>query len=180
MKERILRLCARGKIAINLRGLEYLQTHPGEDEDSAWKRLRPKVHEGSGAGQGLDTLTRDAADQLSGDDFWSFVERLATGRRLVITSDHGYAATGYFPDADGEVGEVGQFLKKTFASGRSAKGTGDIGPFVPPVALQINSPHGALVRQLVDDRLLVDRLSRLALDQFLQFAHSLAKPLRIK
>jgi len=68
---------------------------------------------------------------------------LATGRRLVITSDHGYAATGYFPDADGE---VGQFLKKTFASGRSAKGTGlsqkDCGPFVPPVALQINSPHG--------------------------------------
>jgi hypothetical protein len=85
-------------------------------------------------------LTRDAADQLSSNDFWSFVESLATGRRLVITSDHGYAATGYFPDADGE---VGQFLKKTFASGRSAKGTGETGPFVPPVALQINSPHGA-------------------------------------
>ena len=43
MKERILRLCARGKIAINLRGLEYLQTTPGEDEDTAWKRLRPKL-----------------------------------------------------------------------------------------------------------------------------------------
>ena len=99
-----------------------------------------KVHDGSGAGQGLDTLTRDAADQLGSDDFWAFVERLATGRRLVITSDHGYAATGYFPDADGE---VGQFLKKTFASGRSIAGTGDTGPFVPPVALQINSPHGA-------------------------------------
>ena len=103
-----------------------------------------KVHDGAGAGQGLDTLTRDAADQLSGDGFWSFVERLATGRRLVITSDHGYAATGHFPDADGE---VGQFLKKTFASRRSTRGTGlsqqDCGPFVPPVALQINSPHGA-------------------------------------
>jgi hypothetical protein len=43
MKERILRLCARGKIAINLRGLEYLQAQPGEDEESAWKRLRPKL-----------------------------------------------------------------------------------------------------------------------------------------
>ncbi|HJW53974.1 MAG TPA: DUF499 domain-containing protein [Burkholderiaceae bacterium] len=43
MKERILRLCARGKIAINLRGLEYLQTQPGEDEDTAWKRLRAKL-----------------------------------------------------------------------------------------------------------------------------------------
>jgi hypothetical protein len=43
MKERILRLCARGKIAINLRGLEFLQAYPGEDEDTAWKRLRPKL-----------------------------------------------------------------------------------------------------------------------------------------
>ena len=99
-----------------------------------------KVHDGSGAGQGLDTLTRDAVEQLGSDDFWTFVERLATGRRLVITSDHGYAATGYFPDAEGE---VSQFLKKTFASGRSKAGTGETGPFVPPVALQITSPHGA-------------------------------------
>jgi len=98
-----------------------------------------KVHDGSGAGQGLDTLTRDAALQLTSDDFWFFVERLAQGRRLVITSDHGYAATGYFPDADGE---VGQFLKATFASGRSLASSADPGPFVPPVALQIDSPHG--------------------------------------
>ena len=53
MKERILRLCARGKIAINLRGLEYLQTQPGEDEDSAWKRLRPKL---SYTGRQLDEV----------------------------------------------------------------------------------------------------------------------------
>ena len=85
-----------------------------------------KLHDGSGAGQGLEPLTKDVAEQLSGDDFWSFVERIATGRRLVITSDHGYAATGYFPDADGE---VGQFLKKTFSSGRSKLGTADTGPF---------------------------------------------------
>ena len=38
---------------------------------------------------------KDAAQQLSSDDFWAFVERLATGRRLVITSDHGYAATSH-------------------------------------------------------------------------------------
>lgn len=53
MKERILRLCARGKIAINLRSLEYLQTRPGEDEDSAWKRLRPKL---SYTGRQLDEV----------------------------------------------------------------------------------------------------------------------------
>ncbi len=43
MKERLLRLCAKGRVAINLRGMEYLQTHPGEDEDTAWRRLRPKL-----------------------------------------------------------------------------------------------------------------------------------------
>lgn len=53
MKERILRLCARGKLAINLRGLEYLQTSPGEDEDTAWKRLRPKL---SYTGRQLDEI----------------------------------------------------------------------------------------------------------------------------
>ena len=46
-------LCARGKITINLRGLEYLQTQPGEDEDSAWKRLRPKL---SYTGRQLDEV----------------------------------------------------------------------------------------------------------------------------
>lgn len=53
MKERLLRLCARGKIAINLRNLEYLQTHAGEDEESAWRRLRPKL---SYTGRQLDEV----------------------------------------------------------------------------------------------------------------------------
>lgn len=53
MKERILRLCARGKIAINLRGMEYLQAMPGEDEDIAWRRLRPKL---SYTGRQLDEV----------------------------------------------------------------------------------------------------------------------------
>ncbi len=99
-----------------------------------------KVHDGAGAGQGLEILARDAATQLNSEEFWDFVKRLATGRRLVITSDHGYAATGYFPDAEGE---LAQFLKKSFSSGRNTTGAQDSGPFVPPVALQVNGPHGA-------------------------------------
>lgn len=43
MKERLLRLCAKGRVAINLRSMEYLQANPGEDEDAAWRRLRPKL-----------------------------------------------------------------------------------------------------------------------------------------
>jgi hypothetical protein len=99
-----------------------------------------QVHDGSGAGQGLDTLTRDVARQLTGDEFWSFVERLATGRRLVITSDHGYAATGLFFDA---ADAQAAFLKATFRSGRFVAGAVDAGPFVPPVALSIVEPQGA-------------------------------------
>jgi hypothetical protein len=53
MKERIVRLCARGKIAIDLRGLEFLQAKPGEDEDTAWHRLRSKL---SYTGRQLDEV----------------------------------------------------------------------------------------------------------------------------
>lgn len=43
MKEHILRLCARSRITLEVRGTEFLQAQPGEDEDTAWKRLRSKL-----------------------------------------------------------------------------------------------------------------------------------------
>jgi len=160
---RALGFASRGKLQNNGGGLAHkLHAASTESVDLPWKDCEAligsapnqifwhhwpdaKLHDGSGAGQGLEPLTKDVAEQLSSDDFWAFVERLATGRRLVITSDHGYAATGYFPDADGE---VSQFLKQMFGSSRGKAGTGDTGPFVPPVALQINSPHGAYLLAL--------------------------------
>lgn len=53
MKERIVRLCAKGKVAINLRGMEYLQAQSGEDEENAWRRLRAKL---SYTGRQLDEV----------------------------------------------------------------------------------------------------------------------------
>lgn len=50
MKEKVVRLCSRGRIAINLRGMEYLQTAPGEDEEAAWRRMRGRL----GTGKHLD------------------------------------------------------------------------------------------------------------------------------
>jgi hypothetical protein len=50
IKERITRLCAAGKIAINLRGMEYLQTHDSENEEDAYRRMRGKM----GTGKHLD------------------------------------------------------------------------------------------------------------------------------
>lgn len=49
-KEQIMRLCAKGQIAINLRGMEYLQSLDGESEEAAWKRMRGKL----GTGKHLD------------------------------------------------------------------------------------------------------------------------------
>lgn len=152
-----LGFASRSKLQNNGGGLAHkLQAANTETVDLPWKDCQALIsstanqifwhhwpdanlHNGSGAGQGLELLTKNVAEQLTSEDFWSFVEHLATGRRLVITSDHGYAATGYFPDAQGE---VGQFLKQTFGSSRSKAGIGDTGPFVPPVALQVNNLHG--------------------------------------
>jgi len=50
VKERIIRLCAKGLIAINLRSMEYLQVNAGETEETAWKRMRGKL----GTGKHLD------------------------------------------------------------------------------------------------------------------------------
>ena len=50
MKERIIRLCARGEIALNVRDLEHLQVSPGETEETAWIRMRSKL----GTGKHLD------------------------------------------------------------------------------------------------------------------------------
>lgn len=50
VKERIIRLCAKGEIAINLRGQRYLQQEDHEDEDAAWRRLKGQL----GTGRHLD------------------------------------------------------------------------------------------------------------------------------
>ena len=67
------------------------------------------------------------------------VERLATGRRLVITSDHGYAASGLFADTPED---QAKYLKETFKSGRWADVGEEGSPWVPPVALRVPSAHG--------------------------------------
>lgn len=52
-KEQVLLLCAKGKIAIDNRGMEYLQALPGELQDVAWSRLKSKL---SATGRQLDDV----------------------------------------------------------------------------------------------------------------------------
>jgi len=97
------------------------------------------LHQGDGPGQGLESFSKNCAASLSGEDFWTLVRRLAQGRSLVITSDHGYAASGLFNDA---ADEPAAFLKNNLKSGRSAPGDGDIGPFLPPIMMRHENSHG--------------------------------------
>jgi hypothetical protein len=64
-KEKVLRLCAAGKIAINLRGLKMLQANPGESEDAVWTRIKGDL----GSGKDLEQTTMllpGATNQSSG------------------------------------------------------------------------------------------------------------------
>jgi hypothetical protein len=101
-----------------------------------------KIHEYAAAGSNVGALAVEAAQQLRSDDFWRLVERLATGRRLVITGDHGYAASGAFPDVGDEA--QARWLKDTFKAQRFAAGDA-VTPSgaVPPMELRLATPHGA-------------------------------------
>ncbi len=102
-----------------------------------WPDHRLHVHDD--AGKGLTTLTREVKEHINNDDFWSLVDRLATGRRLIITSDHGYAASGLFPDSNKAQTD---YLKKRYKSGRKIIENGDAGHWAPPIDLSLDTQHG--------------------------------------
>jgi len=103
-----------------------------------------RLHDLSAPGHGLAALAREAAEMLRSDGFWELIQRLTTGRRIVITADHGYAASGAFPDtADG--GQA-QYLKERFKSGRWASVADleqpNVGAWVPPLDVRLSTAHG--------------------------------------
>ena len=77
---------------------------------------------------------------LTSDDFWALVERLTTGRRLVVTGDHGYAASGLFPDTVDA--EQAAHLKARFKSGRSASCDESSSRWTPPIEVALDNPRG--------------------------------------
>ena len=102
-----------------------------------------RVHDFAAAGQGVNALTEDAVAKLTGDDFWLLIERFTTGRNLVITSDHGYAATGLFPDSSDE--QQAKFLKDVFKSGRWTQIDAQVpvNHALPPLDLTLTTRQGA-------------------------------------
>ncbi|MCC6740103.1 MAG: hypothetical protein IT452_13735 [Planctomycetia bacterium] len=97
-----------------------------------------RLHELSEPGEGFQTLSKEIAKNLTSDEFWNLVDRLSTGRRVVITADHGYAYSGNFPDiADGP---QAQHLKQRFKSGRwvpASDASAEPSSWVPPLDLRL-------------------------------------------
>lgn len=99
------------------------------------------MHDLSGPGPGLRQLAEDAKGVLTGDDFWAFVERLATGRRLVITADHGYAASGQFSDVLDQ--EQKEYFQKVFGAERHAASSDKAASnWLPPVDIPLTTARG--------------------------------------
>jgi hypothetical protein len=99
------------------------------------------LHDLRDAGKGVSALAEEAARELTSDDFWGLVQRLASGRQLLITSDHGYAATGEFPDCP--PGPMADHLRSTFKAGRCiADPQGAPSAWLPPVELSLVTRAG--------------------------------------
>jgi len=102
-----------------------------------------RLHALCGPGLGLSALAKEAASVLVGDPFWNMVEVLTAGRRLVITSDHGYAASGLFTDTDDSSQQ--RYLRDRFKSGRWSRVSPDTPAsnqnWVPPLDIRIRTVH---------------------------------------
>ena len=101
-----------------------------------------KMHDLADEGNGYRTLAKEAAGKLTSDDFWQLIDRLTTGRRLVITADHGYAHSGLFPDVVQK--DQVSFLKRHFKSGRATQNGNETEQhyWVPPLTQILNTEHG--------------------------------------
>lgn len=99
-----------------------------------------RIHKLAEPGDGLQQLCREAAQNLTSDGFWSMIERMTQGRRLIITSDHGYAASGMFHDV-GDKEQAG-WLRTNFGSSRFSHGAGTPHHWMPPISLCLTTKHG--------------------------------------
>ena len=58
----------------------------------------PLIHLHDSQDDGPDIVASQTKQQLTSPEFWRFIDRIRHGRRLVITSDHGYAVSRFFSD----------------------------------------------------------------------------------
>ncbi len=85
-----------------------------------------------------DQIAKVTETFLQGDGFWGFVNRLRQGRKLIITSDHGYAVSKRFSSEVSDEDAV-QILRKTFGASRNKAASQEWHPqFMPPIVMTHN------------------------------------------
>lgn len=99
------------------------------------------LHDFAAPGKGLAPLAQSISQTLHSEDFWEFIDRMATGRSLVITSDHGYAASGQFSDVHDH--QQKEYLASNYGAERfmSGGGQGD-SAWTPPLDLEMATARG--------------------------------------
>lgn len=97
------------------------------------------MHQCTSADGGFDAFFKNACQQLASDAFWAFVRKLATGRRVAITADHGYAQTGGFQHTGSEEKDD---LREKFASQRFRAGEIKTREWLPPLTLTLATNSG--------------------------------------
>lgn len=88
-----------------------------------------------------DQVHKTTSAELKSDGFWNFVNRMRQGRRMIITSDHGYAVSRLFSSEEQDP-EAKELLKEFFSASRYSKAkTTWPGQFMPPLVLTENGYH---------------------------------------
>ncbi len=100
-----------------------------------------RLHHLDGSDGGIDKLFPEIVKHLTGDAFWKLLSTLAKNRRLVITSDHGYAVTGAFPNV---AADQKDYLRDKFAAQRFRAGVVDTKEWLPPLTSVIQTANGPI------------------------------------
>jgi len=86
-----------------------------------------------------DVLEKKVSQTLQSDGFWSFIDNLRQGRRLLITSDHGYAIGRNFSSQIDDT-QATELLRKQFGAKRySTLLPGEKINTIPPVTMIHNN-----------------------------------------
>ena len=80
----------------------------------------PLVHMQKRKEDGPELIEKETRSQLTSDGFWELVNKLRQGRRLVISSDHGYAVSKSFSSEMKDPDSI-RLLRSTFGAERNAK-----------------------------------------------------------
>lgn len=88
-----------------------------------------------------DQIYKTASETLQSDGFWSFVDKLRQGRRLIITADHGYGVGRQFSTNVKDKNAV-EILRDVFGASRCvADSESWTHSLMPPLVLTQNGHH---------------------------------------